>query len=157
MWRIRIHATYKTGMERICHTCVTNALEICEKFVRIIHTCKKYEVWIGSTKLKLKCSSKPLVFITWLIKWDSLVKETTLKSEAKPTHICEYIICYKEGAKLMVQTFHRFYMLGFQISFKQQMSRDMKKPTKWLCAQRRLRSAWAFLQSDQSLRCALNG
>ena len=31
------------------------------------------------------------------------------------------------------------------------------KPTKWLCAQQRLRSAWASTQSDQSLRCALNG
>ena len=30
---------------------------------------------------------------------------------------------------------------------------DMTKPTKWLCAQRRLRSAWASAQSDQSLRC----
>ena len=30
------------------------------------------------------------------------------------------------------------------------MSRDMTKPTKWLCAQRRLRSAWASAQSDQS-------
>ena len=29
----------------------------------------------------------------------------------------------------------------------------MTKPTKWLCAQRRLRSAWASAQSDQSLRC----
>ena len=28
------------------------------------------------------------------------------------------------------------------------MSRDMIKPTKWLCAQRRLRSAWASAQSD---------
>ena len=37
------------------------------------------------------------------------------------------------------------------------MSRDMTKPTKWLCAQRRLRSAWASTQPDQSLRCALNG
>ena len=27
------------------------------------------------------------------------------------------------------------------------------KPTIWLCAQRRLRSAWASAQSDQSLRC----
>ena len=35
------------------------------------------------------------------------------------------------------------------------MSRLMTKPTKWLCAKRRLRSAWAFAQSDQSLRCAL--
>ena len=29
----------------------------------------------------------------------------------------------------------------------------MTKPTKWLCAQRRLSSAWASAQSDQSLRC----
>ena len=34
------------------------------------------------------------------------------------------------------------------------MSRDMTKPTKRLCAQRRLRSAWASAQSDQSLLCA---
>ena len=37
------------------------------------------------------------------------------------------------------------------------MSHDMTKPTKWVCAQRWLRSAWASAQSDQSLRCALNG
>ena len=30
------------------------------------------------------------------------------------------------------------------------VSRDMTKPTKWLCAKRRLRSAWASAQSDQS-------
>ena len=35
------------------------------------------------------------------------------------------------------------------------LSRDMTKPTKWLCAQRKPRSAWASAQSDQSLRCAL--
>ena len=34
---------------------------------------------------------------------------------------------------------------------------DMTKPTKWLCAQQRLRSAWASTQSDQSLHCLLNG
>ena len=37
------------------------------------------------------------------------------------------------------------------------LSRLMTKPTKWLCAQRTLRSTWASAQSDQSLRCALNG
>ena len=37
------------------------------------------------------------------------------------------------------------------------MSRLMTKPTKWLCAQRRLGSAWASTQSDQGLRFALNG
>ena len=31
------------------------------------------------------------------------------------------------------------------------------KTTKWLCAQRRLKSAWTSAQADQSLRCALNG
>ena len=35
-----------------------------------------------------------------------------------------------------------------------QMSRDMTKPTKWLCVQRRIRSAWASTQSDQSSLCA---
>ena len=36
------------------------------------------------------------------------------------------------------------------------MSRGLTKPTK-VCAQRRLRSAWASAQSDQTLRCALDG
>ena len=30
---------------------------------------------------------------------------------------------------------------------------DMTKPTKWVCPQRRLRSAWPSAQSDQSLLC----
>ena len=38
--------------------------------------------------------------------------------------------------------------------FTTQMSRLMTKPTKWLCAQRRLRSAWASAQADPSLRWA---
>ena len=37
------------------------------------------------------------------------------------------------------------------------LNRLVTKPTKWLCAQRRLRSAWAPGRSDESLRCALNG
>ena len=38
-----------------------------------------------------------------------------------------------------------------------QMSRLVTKPTKWLCAERRLRSAWTSAQSEKSLRCALSG
>ena len=34
------------------------------------------------------------------------------------------------------------------------MSRLIIKPTKWLCTQRRLRTAWASAQSDQSSLCA---
>ena len=37
---------------------------------------------------------------------------------------------------------------------KTHLSHDMTKPTKWVCAQWRLRSAWASTQSDQSLLCA---
>ena len=37
--------------------------------------------------------------------------------------------------------------------FQIHLSRDMTKPTMWVCSQRRLRSAWASAQSDQSLRC----
>ena len=33
------------------------------------------------------------------------------------------------------------------------MSRNMTKPTKWVCAQRRIRSAWASAQSDQNFQC----
>ena len=33
------------------------------------------------------------------------------------------------------------------------VSCNMTKPTKWLCVQRRLRSAWGSAQSDQSLHC----
>ena len=45
-----------------------------------------------------------------------------------------------------------FYGIYF-LTDKNQISHDMTKPTKWLCAQGRLRSAWASAQSDQSLRC----
>ena len=48
------------------------------------------------------------------------------------------------------------WTLAFLTMKTLQMSRLMTKPTKWLCAQRRLRSAWASAQSDQSLHCALN-
>ena len=38
--------------------------------------------------------------------------------------------------------------------YRQDSSRDMTKPTKWMCAQLKLRSAWASAQSDQSLLSA---
>ena len=45
------------------------------------------------------------------------------------------------------------HMLGLRYYYSKYLSRDMTKPTKWVCAQRRLRSAWASAQSDQSLHC----
>ena len=40
-----------------------------------------------------------------------------------------------------------------KIQHAKYLSRNMTKPTKWVCAQQRLSSAWASAQSDQSLRC----
>ena len=48
--------------------------------------------------------------------------------------------------------FYYYYFILFW-----HMSSLVTKPTKWRCAQRRLRSAWASAQSDQSLCYALNG
>ena len=44
-------------------------------------------------------------------------------------------------------------ILRLQLKWASKMSRLMSKPAKWVCAQQRLRSAWASAQSDQSLRC----
>ena len=42
-------------------------------------------------------------------------------------------------------------------SLKDRYRRIVTKPTKWMCAQRRLRSAWASTESDQSLHLRLMG
>ena len=54
------------------------------------------------------------------------------------------------GSITLQNTTDMQYMTRFNITY---LSRDMTKPTKWVCAQLRLRSAWASAQSDQSLRC----
>ena len=61
-----------------------------------------------------------------------------------PRDVAQILFCYHSV----------IFVVLLQISGNRtKMSRDMTKPTKWLCAQRRLRSAWASAQSDQSLRC----
>ena len=47
-----------------------------------------------------------------------------------------------------------FTLTEASASCQKQLSRLMTKPTMWLCAKRRLRSAWASAQSEQSLRYA---
>ena len=46
-----------------------------------------------------------------------------------------------------------FFCYYYFMGFRRRLSHNMTKPTKWVCVQRRLRSAWASAQSDQSLRC----
>ena len=57
---------------------------------------------------------------------------------------------------LILSETYLYYIYNWFI-LRGKMSRLMTKPTKWLCTQRRLRSAWASAQTDQSLRCALDG
>ena len=77
--RILIHATCKTGMERIGHTCVTNAFGICDEFVQIIHMCEKYELWILRFNRALKINTYSL---KWL-KYKHAAKKTKKKTKKK--------------------------------------------------------------------------
>ena len=75
MWRIRIHATYKTCMERICHTCVTmhskyvtNSCEFfCEEFVRIIHMCVGWLCWGLTSQSTIFQSCRDGAIASWVI------------------------------------------------------------------------------------------
>ena len=59
-WKIRIHATYKIDRKLKCHTCVTNAFEICDVFVRNFHTLWKvcansshmWQIWNGKNTIQ---------------------------------------------------------------------------------------------------------
>ena len=52
----------------------------------------------------------------------------------------------------MLSSFKRM-SICFANSVEEPFEPPHDKPTIWLCAQRRLRSAWASAQSDHSLRC----
>ena len=79
----------------------------------------------------------------------NLFNEACIQSTVKPASQPPKLL--KFGLVVTLATV-RYYQ-----GSKQQLSHDMTKPTKRVCAQRRLRSAWATAQSDQSLRCAFNG
>ena len=71
-------------------------------------------------------------------------------------HLSSLMPCQKTGQMktelrtlLLCQIFKMF-----QCFKRSHLSRHMTKPTKWLCTHRRLRSAWAFMQTDQSSLCA---
>ena len=57
--------------------------------------------------------------------------------------------------RIIMVAFCNILLLWWKSRFN--LSRDMTKPTKWVCAQWRSRSAWASAQSDQSLHCVLIG
>ena len=68
------------------------------------------------------------------------------KNKKKKKWLIIHVISFINRLKKKLKNLEQLYM-----------NRLTTKPTKILCAQRRLRSAWASAQSDQSLRCALDG
>ena len=90
-----------------------------------------------------------------LIKMYCLIWTTTMKPKGCETFRVHYEFEYSNdlGPKMMVWENLENDSTSFQYKQQKEMSRDMTKPTKWVCAQRRLRPAWASAQSDQSLRC----
>ena len=62
-----------------------------------------------------------------------------------------YTVNAFNGTIFLIIQLLRLCSTGMEWSY---LSRAMTKPTMWLCAQQRLRSAWASAQSDQSLRWA---
>ena len=80
----------------------------------------------------------------------ALIHQTSLWTKFKHmyNHNCD--ILSPVGVKIGNISFYIFICICV---LRIDLSRLMTKPTKWECAQRRLRSAWASAQSDQSLRC----
>ena len=66
--------------------------------------------------------------------------------------IANLLIGWEKIANLLIGWKKMFFFFKVGL-IKYNLSCDMTKLTKWVCAQRRLRLAWAFIQSDQSLRC----
>ena len=70
-----------------------------------------------------------------------------------PGSICDWLSSWR-----WVRNSNRYHRSADPLSYLypsriHDMSRNTTKPTNWLCAQRRLRSAWASTQSDQTLPC----
>ena len=116
-------------------------------------------IWVfaGRTAISLFCHVASHFTISEIIKNSSLASKAIYGDNVTTTRVC---LCSQ--VELWIYSTEKRNMLSFPTKRVQAlpcwyMSRDMTKPTKWVCAQRRLRSAWASAQSDHSLRCALIG
>ena len=108
---------------------------------------------------------KPIYSRLCMVIRCSLFRETRCYKEARKsrrpapqTDSWSYKLCWRWGTSL--QRLRKVRQLNymqltplFLQNGQRHLSRDMTKQTKWVCAKRRLRSAWASAHSDQSLRC----
>ena len=111
-----------------------------KKFRKMIRSC----VLLKGSDLKLTCCEhKDMIFSF------SLANGRNQAKYQEPIHV--------QSNSTSSQDIKREGNTNTDISapcYHKQMSRDMTKPTKWVCAQQRLRSAWASALSDQSSHCA---
>ena len=100
--------------------------------------------------------------VGWLC-W-GLTSQSTIFQSCRDGAIASWVINqYFRGVKCLAQG-HNTAAVGFEPRTSRSGVRHSTtepprspKPTKWLCTQRRLRSAWASAQSDLRLHYALNG
>ena len=71
---------------------------------------------------------------------------------ARAARLLNLLLIWNGGRAKVFENFPALIQFLF-LSVVFHMSHDMTKPTKWVCAQWLLRSAWASAQSDQGLLC----
>ena len=89
---------------------------------------------------------------TWCTVPKAVRPKTTVHKVVHSTEGAMVLTCPRRHEKVVLLLISCLYSF-----LKHTIEPPRVKPTKCLCAQRRRGSAWASAQSDQSLRCVLNG
>ena len=113
-------------------------------FKNVDNNIRTTEAYPGSGELKM--STRRIFQENYLVALANTSFMTSIQSEPLSTFIRRYSTANPQASLCLAPL----------LSGRTCQS-SYEPPTKWLSAQRRLRSAWASAQSDQSLRCALNG
>ena len=116
---------------------------------------------INSTRKALQIRHDRCMYTNWFIlKWNlfSWLKIVLSSARKANFNVCHYMVKEVLMIERQNQCFFKLYKLCFDpiwptslLVWHNQFSHDMTKPTKWVCAQRRLRSAWASAQTQISL------
>ena len=116
---------------------------ICAFVVRIWH--KQVFSWRGSIRHIFFHDHYSKVFFSCIVSVDSLFAQVNIESHLITD---EFII----QLLVLLFTVQNKLVLNSAVNYRNELLHD--KTNKMTCAQRRLRSAWASAQSDQSRHCA---
>ena len=103
--------------------------------------------------------TKPTKWVGWLC-W-GLTSQSTIFQSCGDGAIASWVINqYFQGVKCLAQG-HNTAEVGLEpwtssSGVRHSTTEPPRSPTKWVCAQRKLRSAWASAQADLSLHCQIS-